>query len=537
MVPMGSAQGRPWWEPGIVYQVYPRSFQDTTGDGTGDLSGITQRLDYLQWLGIDAIWISPIFRSPMRDFGYDISDYCDVDPIVGTMADLDQLIDEAHRRGIRVLLDFVPNHTSDEHPWFRESRSSRENDKRDWYIWRDPGPNGTPPNNWLAMFGGNAWTWDERTGQFYYHAFLPEQPDLNWRKTHVREAMQDVLRFWFRRGIDGFRIDVITHLIEDDEFRDNPPNPNYRPGQPTDASLRPLYTVDRPELPAIVEELRRVADEFDDRLLIGEVYLPIARLVAYYGAGRGLHMPFNFQLITMAWDARLIGEAVAAYERALPAGAWPNWVLGNHDQRRIATRVGEAQARVVATLLLTLRGTPTIYYGDEIGMQNVDIPPERRVDPAWNDGSGSGRDPGRTPMQWSAEPGAGFTRGDPWLPIAPDAATRNVDAQRNHPTSMLTLYRRLIELRRREPALAVGGWSALAAPEHVLAYERFDGDRRFVVALNLGPEPVTVPLDDPTRRATIVLTTALDREGEPATGEIALHANEGAVLRHDPPNR
>jgi alpha-glucosidase len=532
MVPMGSAQGgRPWWEPGIVYQIYPRSFQDTNGDGTGDLPGIVERLDYLAWLGVDAIWISPIFRSPMADFGYDISEYCDVDPIFGTLADLDRLIAEAHRRGIRVLLDFVPNHTSDEHPWFRESRASRESPRRDWYLWRDPGPAGGPPNNWLATFGGSAWTWDERTRQFYYHAFLAEQPDLNWRNTAVREAMKDVLRFWFRRGIDGFRIDVITHLIKDDQFRDNPPNPAYRAGQPTEAGLRATYTVDRPELPAIIEELRAVADEFHDRVLIGEAWLPIERLVAYYGGGRGLHLPFNFQLLTLPWEAGRIGEAVVAYEGQLPPGAWPNWVLGNHDTRRIATRVGEAQARVAAMLLLTLRGTPTIYYGDELGMTDVEIPPAARRDPAWNDGSGYGRDPERTPMLWSADSGAGFTTGDPWLPLSPDAATRNVDAQRDDATSMLTLYRRLIALRRREAALAVGGWSALTAEPPVLAYGRFDGDRRFVVALNLGTAPATVALRDGAAAGEVVLATSLDREGERVSREVALRANEGVIVR------
>ena len=518
-----------------MYQVYPRSFQDSNGDGTGDLPGIISRLDYLEWLGIDAIWISPIFRSPMRDFGYDISDYCDVDPIFGTLHDLDHLVEEAHRRGIRVILDWVPNHTSDQHPWFRESRSSRENPKRDWYVWHDAGPGSTPPNNWLAAFGGSAWTWDEATAQFYYHAFLPQQPDLNWRNTAVREAMYETLRFWFRRGIDGFRIDVITHLIEDDQFRDNPPNPSYRHGQPTEASLRALYTNDRPELPAIIEKIRQVADEFDDRLLIGEVYLPIARLVTYYGSGRGLHMPFNFQLITMPWDAGLIGEAILSYERQLPAGAWPNWVLGNHDQRRIASRVGEAQARVAAMLLLTLRGTPTIYYGDELGMTDGEIPPELRVDPAWHDGSGYGRDPERTPMQWSGGPGAGFTTGRPWLPVGAEAATRNVEAERRSGASMLALYRRLIALRREERALSVGGWAPLRMTGDVLAFERDDGDHRFLIALNLGAAPLAVDLAaDGPRTGRVVLTTGLDREGEAIADVIELRAAEGAIVRLDP---
>ena len=307
----GTRASRPWWEPAVIYQIYPRSFQDSDGDGTGDLPGITARLDYLAWLGIDAISISPVFPSPMKDFGYDITDYRDVDPLFGTLADLDRLVAEAHSRDIRVLLDFVPNHTSDQHPWFRESRSSREHEMRDWYVWRDAASGGEPPNNWLAMFGGSAWAWDEPTRQYWYHAFLPEQPDLNWRNPAVRAAMHDVLRFWFRRGIDGFRIDVITHLLEDEACRDNPPNAGFSPGEPTEAGLRAVYTTDHPGLPAIVAEMRAVADEFHDRLLVGEVYLPVPRLVAYYGGGRGLHMPHNFQLITLPWDAGLIRTGVA----------------------------------------------------------------------------------------------------------------------------------------------------------------------------------------------------------------------------------
>jgi alpha-glucosidase len=523
---------RPWWEPGIVYQVYPRSFQDSNGDGTGDLEGIRGRLDYLRWLGIDAIWISPIFRSPMKDFGYDITDYCDVDPIFGTLDDLDRLVEESHARDIRVLLDWVPNHTSDEHPWFRESRSSRESPKRDWYVWHDPGSGGGPPNNWLATFGGSAWTFDEPTGQYYYHAFLAEQPDLNWRNRAVRDAMYDTLRFWFRRGIDGFRIDVITHLLEDAEFRDNPPNPNFRVGQPTEASLQALYTTDRPELHEIIAKIRGVADEFGGRLLIGEVYLPIARLVTYYGGGHGLNMPFNFRLVTMPWDADLIGQAIHTYEANLPPDAWPNWVLGNHDQRRIASRVGEAQARVAAMLLLTLRGTPTIYNGDEIGMPDGAIPPDRRVDPAWNDGSNYGRDPERTPMQWSSERNAGFTapKARPWLPIQADFATRNVEVERDDPTSMLSLYRRLIDLRGAESALSVGDYSRIDTNASTLAYVRHDAGRRFAIALNFADESATVALPMMGGHGRIALTTSLDREGESVPETLSLRANEGAIV-------
>ena len=358
-----------WWKRGVIYQIYPRSFQDTNGDGIGDLKGITARLDYLTWLGIDAIWISPIYPSPMADFGYDVSDYCNIDPLFGSLDDFDELVTSAHARGIKVILDFVPNHTSDRHPWFLESRSSRTNPKRDWYIWRDGKADGSPPNNWLSQFGGPAWTFDAATGQYYLHSFLREQPDLNWRNPAVREAMYDVLRFWLERGVDGFRVDVIWLLIKDAALRDNPLNPNYRPTEPGIHRVLQLYSSDQPEIHDVIAEMRAIVDRYDERVLIGEIYLPIEKLVAYYGKDLGgAHLPFNFQLIHAAWRAPVIAKLVTDYEGALPAGGWPNWVLGNHDQPRIAARVGEAQARVAAMLLLTLRGTPTMYYGDELGI-------------------------------------------------------------------------------------------------------------------------------------------------------------------------
>ena len=344
--------------------------------------GLASRLSYLAELGIDAIWLSPIFRSPMKDFGYDISNYVDIDPMFGTMADFDTLLAAAHEQGLRLLLDLVPNHTSDQHPWFVESRSSRRNARREWYLWRDQAPNGGPPNNWLSEFGGSAWQFDAASEQYYYHAFLAEQPDLNWRNPAVVEAMHDVMRFWLRKGVDGFRVDVIWHLIKDAQFRDNPENPRYVAGAPPNERLVPLYTTDLPEVHNVIRGLRQVIDEFPERLLIGEVYLPLDRLVAYYGSDLGeAHLPFNFSLLETRWHARDIAKLVDGYEAALPQGGWPNWVLGNHDRPRIATRVGSAQARIAAMLLLTLRGTPTIYYGDEIGLPPVPIPPDRIRDP------------------------------------------------------------------------------------------------------------------------------------------------------------
>ena len=371
-----------WWKHGVVYQIYPRSYQDTNGDGVGDLKGIIERLDYLAWLGVDAIWISPIYPSPMADFGYDVSDYCNIDPLFGSLEDFDRLVAAAHARKIKVILDFVPNHTSERHPWFLESRASRVNPKRDWYIWRDGKPEGSPPNNWLSQFGGPAWTREARTGQYYLHSFLPEQPDLNWRNPEVRTAMYDVLRFWLERGVDGFRVDVIWLLIKDAALRDNPPNPNYRPTEAGIHRFLQVYSADQPETHEVIAEMRSVLDRCDERVLIGEIYLPIERLVTYYGQDlRGAQLPFNFQLLHTAWTAAAVGKLVTDYEVALPPGGWPNWVLGNHDQPRIAARVGEAQARIAAMLLLTLRGTPTMYYGDELGIGRV-------VDPA-RSGEGS----------------------------------------------------------------------------------------------------------------------------------------------------
>ncbi len=518
-----------WWKHGVIYQIYPLSFQDTNGDGKGDLRGIRSRLDYLQWLGIDAIWISPIYPSPMRDCGYDIADYCDVASDFGTLADFDALIDDAHRRNIRVILDFVPNHTSDQHPWFRHSRASRDNAKRDWYIWRDPAPDGGAPNNWMSNFGGSAWTFDDATGQYYYHAFLKEQPDLNWRNPAVRAAMHDVLRFWLDRGVDGFRIDVLWHLMKDATFRDNPSNPDYRPGDPSHRRVLQTYSADRPEIFDVIAELRRVVDPYHDRVLIGEIYLPLERLVKYYGVGgTGVHLPFNFQLILAPWNAAEIIRIIAEYERLVPPNEWPNWVIGNHDQSRIATRVGVAQARIAAMLLLTLRGTPTLYYGDELGMEDVAIPTEHARD-NWTrtePGMGVGRDPERTPMQWDDSPQAGFTRGAPWLPLSANYRQVNVDRLRGDPRSMLSLYRRLLALRRQRSALVVGSKRLIVAPNNVIAYERVDRDDRLLVALNLSHEPRELASID----GAVLLSTLVDRENEALNGRLALRGDEGVVV-------
>jgi len=525
-----------WWQRGVFYQVYPRSFADGDGDGVGDLRGLTARLDHLAWLGVDAIWLSPIYPSPMRDFGYDITDHTDVDRLFGSLADLDRFVAEAHRLGLRVLLDYVPNHTSDQHPWFIESRADRRGPRRDWYLWRDPAPHGGPPTNWRSVFGGPAWTADPDTGQYYYHTYLPEQPDLNWRNPQVREAMLDVLRLWLDRGVDGFRIDALRHLLKDARWRDNPANPAYRPGMPSYDAHLPVHSADVDDVHGLIAAIRRVLDSHggcgEERLLIGELYLPMDRLVRYYGQdGRGLQLPSNMHLIATAWHAGAIAGLVERYEAALPAGGWPNWVLGNHDRSRIASRVGDAQARVAAMLLLTLRGTPTMYYGDEIGMHDVAVPPALVRDPYGLRVPGYGRDPQRSPLQWHAGPNAGFcppgTR--PWVPIAADAVRVNIAAQRHDPRSMLSLHRRLLALRRTNQALAVGGYRTVIAGPANFAYLREVPGERLLVALNFTDQPTSHNLDG--LAGHVLLTTHLDgRDGEHIAGELRLRPDEGAVI-------
>jgi len=522
-----------WWQTGIIYQVYPRSFQDSNGDGVGDLRGIIRRLPYFDEFGIDALWLSPIFTSPMVDFGYDIADYTDIDPLFGTLADADELIAAAHGYGLKVIFDLVPNHTSDQHPWFKESCSARTNPKRDWYIWCDPAPGGNPPNNWISQFGGSAWECDAATGQYYYHAFLAMQPDLNWRNPQVRAAIYDVMRFWLRRGVDGFRVDVLWHLIKDAELRDNPPNPHFRVGEPPHHRLVPLYTADRPEVHDVISEMRAVVSDFGERLLIGEIYLPLERLVAYYGRNLGgVHLPFNFSLLSAPWHARTIAKLIDEYEAALPPGGWPNWVLGNHDWPRIASRVGQEQARVAAMLLLTLRGTPTIYYGDEIGMKQAMLRPDQIRDPLERNVSGLaiGRDGCRTPMQWDDSFNAGFCLGEPWLPVAEGFREQNIAVQRSESNSIYQLYRRLIALRRKRRALVLGSYRPLVAGGDLLLYVRELDHERLLIALNLGNEPIAASFVSARLVGRLLLSSHGDRDGEPVTGRADLRAHEGVII-------
>ena len=522
-----------WWHKGVVYQIYPRSYKDSDGDGVGDLRGIIEKLDYLKDLGIDAVWISPIYPSPMADFGYDVSDYTGIHPLFGEMKDFDELLREVHQRGMKLILDLVPNHSSNKHPWFLESKSSKNNHKRDWYIWKDPGKDGGPPNNWLSVFGGSGWEYDEETEQYYYHAFLKEQPDLNWRNPDLQQAMLAIMRYWLKKGVDGFRVDVMWHMIKDDQLRDDPPNPDYKEGMNSYSKLLPAYSTDQDEVHDIVHKMRKVIDEYDERLLIGEIYLPISKLVSYYGEdNQGAHLPFNFQLLQLPWNAARIKATIDEYEGALPEFGWPNWVLGNHDNSRIASRVGKEQARNAAILLLTLRGTPTIYYGDELGMQDVDIPKEKIQDPqALNEpGVGRSRDPERTPMQWDATKNAGFTKGEPWLPLMDNYKEINVKKEWDQPGSMLQLHRKLLKIRAQEPALHVGSYLPVLSEEGILSYIRKYEKQQFLIVLNLTDSEVNFAPDFKWK-GTVEVSSHEEFEGKEMSDKINLPANLGLVIK------
>ncbi|WP_375392697.1 alpha-amylase family glycosyl hydrolase, partial [uncultured Sphingomonas sp.] len=478
-------------------------------------------------------WLSPIFPSPMADFGYDVADYTGVAPVFGTLADFDRLLAAAHARGLRLLLDFVPNHSSDQHPWFVESRSSRTNPKRDWYIWRDPAPGAGesrgPPNNWTSDFGGSSWEWDAATGQYYLHAFLKQQPDLNWRNPELRAAMTDVLRFWLDRGVDGFRIDVLWHIVKAADFPDNPPNPAWGPHLGERDRVLQHHSTDQPEAHAIAADLRALVDGYGartgrKRVLIGEIFLPNDRLARWFGTPERpqVHLPFNFSLIESPWNAAVLKRVIGDYLASIPDWGWPNWVIGSHDAARIAARVGEAQARVAAMLLLTLRGTPTLYQGDELGIGEVTIPPDRIRDPRElrEPGLGLGRDRSRTPMPWDTSPQAGFSSATAtWLPLPDDWPARNVATQTADAGSMLRLYQALLRLRREYPALALGEMTLVEAADGVIAYERREGGERLSVALNLTAQARPLPF-----RGTVLLSTI----GE--DGADQLRPNEGVIL-------
>lgn len=537
---------RLWWKHGVIYQIYPRSFQDSNGDGVGDLPGILARVPYLSdVLGVEAIWLSPFYPSPMKDFGYDVADYTGVDPVFGTLADFDRLVTALHARGLKIIIDFVPNHSSSLHPWFVESRSSGHNRKRDWYVWRDAKPDGSPPNNWLSVFGGPAWEWDEGTGQYYLHSFLPEQPDLNWRNPEVEEAMLHVLRFWLERGVDGFRVDVAHFIMKDPELRDNPPAPvgddsNYKSMGGYDSQLH-VYDMAHPDVHQEFRRIRAVLDEYSrehPRMMVGEIHVfDWPQWATYYGTTMDeFHLPFNFGLLRAPWEASAIRTVVDSVEGALPTGAWPNWVMGNHDEHRIATRLGREGARLAMLLLLTLRGTPTTYYGDEIAMTDVPIGPDQARDP-WGlrvQDLGLGRDPERSPMQWNAGPNAGFcpAGAQPWLPIAADYGTYNVASEQGEETSMLSFARALLALRASSDALSQGSYRPIdAVPADCYVYERRAEGEGMLVLLNFASEERSVSV--PGLRGTVAASTACDRQGEQVQDRMILRADEGCVVRLD----
>ena len=548
------APAPPWWKSGPIYHIYPRSFRDANGDGVGDLRGIVEKLDYLNdgtddSLRVKGLWLSPIYVSPGRDVGYDVADHCAVDPAFGTSEDLDLLVAEARRRDIRVILDLVLNHTSDLHPWFLESRADRAADRRDWYVWRDPARGGRPPNNWRSFFGGPAWTFDEETGQYYLHTFLPEQPDLNWQHPEVRAACLDVVRFWLERGISGFRLDVFNAYFKHPDLPDNPRRLGRSPWQ----RQRHLYNKDRPELHGFLLELRALLEEYPETMAVGETFDGQPELAASYCDK--LHMAFNFDFLLQPWSPAAIQRAITRWDDLLTReDTWPCYVLSNHDNPRHAWRhgrgvnatEGDARARVAAALLLTLRGTPFVYYGEEIGMQDVVVGREE----AWDVGAPDGgtRDTARTPMQWDDSQHAGFSTTRPWLPVGLDFRERNVANQERDSRSILSFYRQLTALRHVTPALQTGTWQPLVRePRRALVYLRREGEQLALVALNFTNERVRVALDAPlptrfwtprlsTRRPdvgwAVHLRDGLDLgpyEATVFTADLAAPANRGAI--------
>ncbi|PMD91642.1 alpha-amylase [Siphonobacter sp. BAB-5405] len=522
-----------WWQQGIIYQVYIKSFQDSNADGVGDLRGLIQRLDYFQWLGITALWLSPFYPSPHYDFGYDVSDYTAIDPEAGTFADFEALVAEAHRRQLKIILDLVPNHTSDEHPWFKESRSSRENPKHDWYLWKEPRANQYPPNNWLSEFGGAAWEWEPAVGKYYYHAFGKHQPDLNWRNPEVQQEMLRIMRFWLDRGADGFRIDAFWHLIKDEHWRDNPHNSAFTPDMPEDEQLLTTYSAHQPEIYDIVRKMRGLIDEYEERLMLVEVNLPTPETIFYHGIkGEGAHLSMNSRLLVLPWKSSEIARAIDEYEGLLPPQAWPNWVMANHDQRRIASRVGAPQARVAAMLLLTLRGTPTLYYGDEIGMTQTEIPVAERKDPQplVKERQYFMRDSVRTNMRWNPSVYGGFSEVSPW--IRASTFESDVETQQQDPDSILWLYKRLMALRQREPALHSGVYIPVFSNEQALLYaRRWEGRDRFLIALNLSDEPVYVHTGAYAFKGHVELATSTSLEGQWKDNSLTLDKQAGVIIR------
>jgi alpha-glucosidase len=552
-----------WWRDGVIYQIYPRSFADSDGDGVGDLPGITSKLDYLADLGVDAIWLSPFYPSPNADFGYDVSDYKNVDPRFGTLADFDTLAAEAHRRGIRVVVDLVLNHTSDQHPWFTESRSSRENPKRDWYLWQPPTPlappifagfrknwgmkggwAGGPPNNWQSIFGGGGWEWDQATGQYYFHMFLKEQPDVNWHNPDVRREMLDVFRFWAERGVDGFRLDVFNAYFKDEGFRDNPRKFGLRGFD----RIEHLHDIDQPEMYPLLNEIRALLDSYPERYAVGETFLATPQKAASYCGPDKLHAAFNFDFLFRKFSAADFAEGIKKWTQAIGENAWPNYVLSNHDQPRSATRYApakwgraksedDARVKVALGMLLTLRGTPFLYYGEEIGMRDISLkrseiqdPPGKYYWPFYK-----GRDGCRAPMQWDDSPYAGFSTAKPWLPVHPNYVKRNAAAQQDDPHSLFNFVKKVLALRKEYPALQRGDFRLFFRTDTgVLAYERTLGEQRVLVYINFNGKMNTASLARDTNPHDAKLLLSTNREEMRVYGnQFLLNPYEMTILLAD----
>ncbi len=478
-----------WWKNGIIYQIYPRSFQDTNADGIGDLTGIIQHLDYLQDLGIDGIWLSPVTPSPDVDFGYDVSDYHTIDPKFGNLQDFDRLLNEAHKRGIHIILDLVLNHTSDQHRWFQESRMSRSNPYHDWYIWRDPAPDGGMPNNWRSWFGGPAWEFDEKLGQYYLHIFDKHQADLNWRNPDVRAAMLDIFRYWLNKGVDGFRLDVFNAWYKDADLRDNPRRSGFH--LRNFEKIEHIYEISQPEMIPALQDIRKILDEHPERYVVGETFLADSAQARTYVGDDRLHAAFDYGYANSPFSARAFGKAIQYWDGLHGDSAWPNYFLNNHDTSRSSNRYAgpneDARLKLLATMHLTVRGTPYLYYGEEIGMRNISIPysqiqdpPGKRYWPLFKS-----RDGFRSPMQWDARPFAGFSSVEPWLPVHPNYKVRNVSNQSETPASLLSFYKSLIALRREHTALHAGKLSMIDTGEDaLLVYKRFTSDETMLVVLN-----------------------------------------------------
>lgn len=536
-----------WWRDGVIYQIYTRSFYDSNGDGIGDLNGIHQKLDYLVDLGVDALWLTPIFESPDVDFGYDVSDYYTIHTKFGGLQNFENLIKEAHAKGLRIILDLVLNHTSHQHKWFQKSRKSRNNPYSDWYLWHDPSAQDGPPNNWQSMTGGSGWEYVPERGQFYFHMYYPEQPDLNWRNPAVRQAMLDIFRFWLEKGVDGYRLDIVNLYFKDALFRSNPRKFGLRPFD----QQKHIHDTDQPEMMPLLHELRTILDEKPDRYFVGEPFIAISPLdflfsgtneiSARYCSQQMLHQLFCFDFLHCNWKAKKFKHAISDWDKALQGRGWPTYVLGNHDNPRPATRYGLAEnderLKLAAVMLMTLRGTPFIYYGDEIGMRDIQLSRSQIQDPVgrkyWP--FYKGRDACRSPMQWTELRNSGFSDGNPWLPVHTNFQNRNVQSQLSDPESLINLYKKLIQLRHQHPVLVNGNLSFINdLPNNVLSYQRIDQSDTAMIFLNFSSHTIQCHISFLSESNWIVLLSTHPQERiKSGTNLIDLAANQALILQKE----